>query len=103
MILYKPRWEIENDPSWKPSFGADNTKLHWRKGKLHATRRPNDIVYEIHEDKHDPHEFPLGTAKHLWDWNKLGALGIGVITLYALDQIFNNGKLTRKVRRELGI
>lgn len=103
MVWYKPRWEIENDPSWKPSIGADTIKLHWRKGKLHAIRRPNDIVYEIHEDKHDPHDFPIGTAMHLWSWNKLGALGIGIITLYALDQLFNNGRLTRKVRRELGI
>ena len=103
MVWYESREEIENDSSWVPSIGADLTKLHWRKGKLHAACAPNDTMCEIHEDKHDPSEFPVGTAKHLWDWNKLGALGVGVISLYALDQVFNDGKLTRKVRRELGI
>lgn len=103
MKRYISRKEIENDPSWIPSIGADITKLHWRKGKLHATCGSSDTVCEIHEDKDDPHEFPAGTAKHLWNWNKLGAVGIGIISVYALDQIFNDGKVTRKVRRELGI
>lgn len=103
MVWYKSRWEIENDPSWKPSLGDDITKLHWRKGRLHATCRPNETMCEMHEDKYDPHDFPTGTVKHLWDWNKLGAMGIGIITLYALDQLFNDGRLARKVKRELGI
>jgi len=100
---YISRLEIENDPSWISSIGADLTKLHWRKGKLHASCNPEDDICEIHEDKHDPNEFPVGTAQHLWDWNKIGAIGIGLITLYAIDQGFNGGKLTKKVRRELGI
>jgi len=74
-----------------------------RKGKLHTSCNPEDDICEIHEDKHDPREFPVGTAQHLWDWNKIGAIGIGLITLYAIDQGFNGGKLTKKVRRELGI
>lgn len=98
-----PRHVIESDPMWVPSLGADLTKLHWRKGKLHATCEPNDITCYVHEDTHDPHQFPIGTAKHLWDWNKVGTIGIGLLTLYALDQTFNNGKLTKKVRKSIGI
>lgn len=97
------RYQIESDPTWTPSVGADITKLHWRKGKLHATCRPEENVCEIHEDKHDPNDFPVGTAKHLWDWNKVGAIGIGLLTLYALDQTFNDGRVTKKIRRELGV
>ena len=97
------RKEIENDPTWVPSAGADSTKLHWRKGKFHAICNPSDDVCIIHEDKHNPHQFPVGTAKHLWDWNKIGAIGIGILSLYAVDKALNNGKLTKKVRKELGI
>ena len=100
---YISRIDIENDPSWISSIGADLTKLHWRKGKLHASCKPDDETCEIHEDKHDPHTFPVGTAQHLWDWNKIGAIGIGLITLYAIDKGFNDGKLTKKIRRELGL
>lgn len=103
MRLHLSRYEIETDPTWIQSIGADLTKLHWRKGKLHATCRPEDTTCEIHEDTHDPHEFPVGTAKHLWDWNKVGAIGIGLLTLYAMDQTFNNGKITKKVRKAVGI
>jgi len=103
LVWYLQRSDIENDPLWIPSVGADTSKLHWRKEKLHAQCYPNDIVCEIHEDKHNPHDFPVGTVNHLWDWNKIGTIGIGVITLYALDHVFNDGKLTRKVRKELGI
>ena len=97
------RYHIESDPTWVSSLGADMTKLHWRKGKLHAECRPEDNVCQIHEDTHDPYDFPAGTAKHLWDWNKVGAIGIGLLTLYALDQAFNDGKVTKKVRRKLGV
>ena len=97
------RKEIENDPAWIPSIGADLTKLHWRKGKLHATCDPEETICIIHEDQHDSYQFPVGTAQHLWDWNKIGSLGIGLLSLYALDKTFNKGKLTKKVRRELGI
>ena len=97
------RFEIENDPTWASSVGADLTKLHWRKGKFHAICDPEDNVCFIHEDKHDPYDFPAGTANHLWDWNKVGAIGIGLLTLYALDKTFNKGALTKQVRKELGI
>lgn len=97
------RTDVENDPGWIPSIGADLTKLHWRKGKLHATCNPEEAICIIHEDEHDPYQFPVGTVQHLWDWNKVGAIGIGLMTLYALDKTFNNGKLTKKVKRELGI
>lgn len=103
MEQYVGRSEIENDPTWIPSIGADLTKLHWRKGKLHATCDQNDDICTIHEDKHDPYNFPVGTAQHLWDWNKIGSVGIGLFTLYALDQTVNGGKLTKKIQKELGI
>ncbi len=103
MSWYIPRYQIESDPMWIQSVGADTSKIHWRNGKLHAMCNPNDTVCEIHEDEHDPNDFPVGTVKHLWDWNKLGTVGIGLLTLYTVDQLFNDGKITRKVRRELGI
>jgi hypothetical protein len=103
MKLNISRTTIENDPNWIPSIGADLTKLHWRKGKLHATCNPDDDTCIIHEDTHDPYDFPAGTVKHLWDWNKLGTIGLGILTVYALDKTFNDGKLTKKVKRELGI
>lgn len=103
MIQYLPRSLIENDPKWISSIGPDLKKLHWRNGKLHAICNPEDDICVIHEDKHDPYEFPIGTVQHLWDWNKIGTIGIGLLTLYAFDKTFNNGKLTKKVRKELGI
>lgn len=103
MYQHVARSEIENDPSWVPSIGADLTKLHWRKGKFHATCNQDDDICTIHEDKHDPYQFPVGTAQHLWDWNKIGSVGIGLLTLYAIDKTFNDGKLTKKIRKELGI
>lgn len=103
MEQYMTRTEIENDPNWIPSAGADLTKLHWRNGKFHATCNTDDSICIIHEDKHDPHQFPVGTTQHLWDWNKVGSIGIGLLTLYALDKTFNGGKLTKKVRKELGV
>lgn len=102
MIWHISRQEIENDSSWISSIGVDLTKLHWRKGNYHATCAQNDSMCEVHYDKDDPHDFPVGTAKHLWDWNKLGAIGIGIVSLYALDQVFNDGKVTRKVKKEFG-
>lgn len=111
ILRHKSRLEIENDASWRPSIGSDATQLHWRKGRLHATCKYDDTVCKIHEDNDDPYEFPVGTIKHLWKWNKPGTisvgvilfcalggiLGIGVFALYALDRIFNHGKLTCKV------
>ena len=97
------RIEVEDDPAWVPSTGADLSKIHWRKGKLHAMCNPQDDICEVHEDTHDPYDFPIGTANHLWDWNKVGSIGIGLLTLYALDKTFNDGKVTKKVRKELGI
>jgi len=82
-----PRFEIENDPTWISSIGADQSKLHWRKGKFHAICDPEDDNCLIHEDKQ----------------NKVGAIGIGLLTLYALDKTFNKGALTKQVRKELGI
>lgn len=103
MKFYLSRNEIESDPSWIHSVGSDLTKIHWRKGKLHAICRPDETNCEVHEDTHDPHDFPVGTARHLWDWNKVGAIGIGLLTLYAIDQTINDGNLTKKIRKELGI
>ncbi len=111
ILWQKSRLEIENDTSWRRSIGADPMQLHWRKGTLHATCKYDDTVCKIHEDNDDPYNFPVGTMSHLWKWNKLGTisvgvivfcalggiLGIGVFALYALDRIFNHGKLGRKV------
>lgn len=93
-----PRSLTESDSNWKPSFGADLPKLHWRNRKLHATCRPNDVVCEIHEDTHDPYDFPIGTVKHLWEWNKPVTLGLGIV---GLDLLFNHGRLTKKALRML--
>lgn len=83
-----PRAVIERDPNWSFSLGEDINKLHWRKGKLHATCHPSDSICMIHKDSHDPHQFPIGTLKHLWDWSPpatiAGALAVCGLAAYGL-------------------
>jgi len=56
-----PRWYVEK--YWLPSIGEKLDKIHYREpspGTGHAERDPNSEYYEVHYDKVNPHQDPLG-------------------------------------------
>ena len=82
-MRYYDMRDFEDSPDWKPSFGEDLGKVHFRNGHYHAVCDPATSLCTVHYDEHDPHESFMSLLKHMWGSTLgkvvlLGIVAIGV-------------------------
>lgn len=85
--MYLPRRYVEKH--WLPSIGEKLDKIHYREpppGTGHAELDPNTEYCEVHYDKVNPHQDPLG---HLIEDSPetLVALGTGALVYAARKNV----------------
>ncbi len=81
--------DLQNDPSWTPSFGEKLGMIHYRQNHWHAECDPNTGICQIHYDRHDPQESLTSLIQHMVE-SKLGSVVLFGSVIIALDYFFNN-------------
>lgn len=87
--LFIRKKEIIKNPDWEKSVSWNPLLEHYRHKttNAHAVQVQYDSdLFQVHIDKHNPHNFPLGTINHIWEdwewWEKLLVGGIIILGGY---------------------
>lgn len=91
--------DFENNPAWKRSLGEKLGMVHFRNGHYHAECDPKTGFCTVHYDKDDPHESPISLVKHMTQ-SPLGALVLGTAAFLLGDEILNEGKARKYLKRQ---